>query len=263
MTNQTDQNGHFSSILNLKERLRAFPLLESAFLAEAVHGLFAPIPHLVYPYTGFSISFPTLKYVYVGENVESLTGYSQKEMLDDGVALTYHRMHPEDQANWEKGFEFLLNTLQESEREKIPHMQFSMNWRFMRKDGSYVTLLQQFVIPEVDDDHNPVLQYGIISDITAYYTSEVLTLTIGRPHPNGNELIYERISFGRKKDSTLSSREKDILRLVCQGLSSKRIADELSISAYTVNNHRAKIMVKTKSKNVADLAGYAMRHGIV
>jgi DNA-binding CsgD family transcriptional regulator len=253
----------FSAILNLRERLRTFPRPGSDFLNEAVNGLFAPRPYVMYPYTGYAMSFQSLQYIYIGENIESLTGYTTQEILSDGVALSYHRMHPDDQEPWEKSFAFLLQVLQEAEKEKIPEMQFSLNWRFRKKDGTYITLLQQFVIPEVDEEHNPVLEYGIMSDITPYHKSKAITLTIVRPHPNVSELLYESVSFGDNKQTGLSRREKDILKLVCQGLSSKQIADKLFISENTVRNHRAHIMDKTGSKNAAGLASYAMRHGIV
>lgn len=46
----------------------------------------------------------------------------------------------------------------------------------------------------------------------------------------------------------LSVREKEILRCINQGLSSKEIADKLFISVNTVSRHRQNIMVKLKAK---------------
>ena len=51
--------------------------------------------------------------------------------------------------------------------------------------------------------------------------------------------------------------------LVAKGLSSKEIADKLSISVHTVNSHRKNITHKTGIKSVAGLAVYAMIHNLM
>lgn len=50
----------------------------------------------------------------------------------------------------------------------------------------------------------------------------------------------------------LSTREKDVLRLIRYGLSSKMIADKLSISIFTVNRHRQNILEKLHCANSAE-----------
>ena len=60
------------------------------------------------------------------------------------------------------------------------------------------------------------------------------------------------------EDYALSEREHEVLELVAQGLSSKEIAQRLSIAVNTVNTHRKSITRKTGIKSVAGLAVYAM-----
>jgi len=55
----------------------------------------------------------------------------------------------------------------------------------------------------------------------------------------------------------VTSREKEVMLLVIQGLTSKEIAEKLSISYRTVENYRANIKQKTGSKNIIDLARIA------
>ena len=64
-------------------------------------------------------------------------------------------------------------------------------------------------------------------------------------------------------DEQLSSREREILVAVCQGISNQEIADTLFISKRTVDKHRANILEKTGCKNTASLVVYAIRNGIV
>ncbi len=59
----------------------------------------------------------------------------------------------------------------------------------------------------------------------------------------------------------LTTREREVLKLIAEGKSGKEIADLLFISARTVEHHRASIMKKLNLKKIADLVKYAIRRG--
>jgi two-component system, NarL family, response regulator NreC len=61
----------------------------------------------------------------------------------------------------------------------------------------------------------------------------------------------------------LSAREREILQLVAEGNSSKEIADQLHLSVYTVETHRARLMQKLNLRGIPELILYAVRKGIV
>ncbi len=67
---------------------------------------------------------------------------------------------------------------------------------------------------------------------------------------------------GRALD-LLTSRQREVLQLVAEGLSTKAIAGRLGLSVKTVEAHRAHIMTKLHAKNRTDLIRYAIRRGIV
>ncbi|MBW2431932.1 MAG: response regulator transcription factor [Deltaproteobacteria bacterium] len=79
------------------------------------------------------------------------------------------------------------------------------------------------------------------------------------------ELIIELLQLyrtgGKLEAEVLTTREREVLKLIAEGKSSKEIADLLFISIYTVNNHRAKIIKKLGMKKTADLVRYAIREG--
>ena len=62
---------------------------------------------------------------------------------------------------------------------------------------------------------------------------------------------------------SLTAREQEIMRLLAEGLSVKKIAQSLYISYRTVENHRTSIFRKLKVKNAAELVHYATRLGII
>ena len=61
----------------------------------------------------------------------------------------------------------------------------------------------------------------------------------------------------------LSEREMEVLKRICQEKTNKEIAQELSLSVRTVDNHRYKLLEKCEAKNTAGLVIYAIRHGLV
>jgi len=62
---------------------------------------------------------------------------------------------------------------------------------------------------------------------------------------------------------TLTTREREILYLTAEGLSSALVAERLIISPRTVETHRANLMRKLNLRRQADLIRYAIERGIV
>jgi DNA-binding NarL/FixJ family response regulator len=61
---------------------------------------------------------------------------------------------------------------------------------------------------------------------------------------------------------TLTEREKEVLKLIAEGKSSKAIGEKLCISVHTVDRHRANLMAKLNMNKVADLVKHAISTGI-
>ena len=58
---------------------------------------------------------------------------------------------------------------------------------------------------------------------------------------------------------SLSPREREVMHLVVDGLSTKEIARKLQITVKTAENHRCRILEKLDVRNSAELVRYAMR----
>lgn len=61
----------------------------------------------------------------------------------------------------------------------------------------------------------------------------------------------------------LTEREKEILRCVAEGLSTKQIAKKLFISPRTVEVHRSNIIKKLGAQNAAELVKLALQYGLI
>ena len=77
------------------------------------------------------------------------------------------------------------------------------------------------------------------------------------------DLLRRRREPGGEAPEVLTQREREVLKLLAEGKTSKEIADLLYISLRTVQNHRANIMRKLKLRRTADLVKYALQKGYV
>jgi DNA-binding NarL/FixJ family response regulator len=78
------------------------------------------------------------------------------------------------------------------------------------------------------------------------------------------EVLAERV--GRRAAvsplDSLSARERQILKLVADGLSSVRIAEMLHLSPKTVDTYRSRLMEKLNLSDIASLVKFAIQHGL-
>lgn len=74
---------------------------------------------------------------------------------------------------------------------------------------------------------------------------------------------YRKRTEDHEPYARLTTREREILRLIASGKTSRQIADMLFISLKTVHGHRAKVMKELNIHNRADLIKYALRKGLV
>jgi DNA-binding NarL/FixJ family response regulator len=93
-------------------------------------------------------------------------------------------------------------------------------------------------------------------------------------HQTGKESIAEVVAeaaelYGRLRTSgdfaseQLLPRQREVLRLLADGISTKGIALRLRISVRTAEFHRARLMRKLGIRDVAGLVRYAIRTGVI
>jgi DNA-binding CsgD family transcriptional regulator len=63
--------------------------------------------------------------------------------------------------------------------------------------------------------------------------------------------------------TNLTGRELEILQLIAEGLTDKRIAEELSISNKTASTHRKRMLKKMNVKNTAMMIRHALEFNLI
>jgi DNA-binding NarL/FixJ family response regulator len=61
----------------------------------------------------------------------------------------------------------------------------------------------------------------------------------------------------------LTSREREVLQMIAEGKTNKEIATSLSLSVYTVEAHRGRVMEKLNLHSTGELVRFALRNGLI
>jgi DNA-binding NarL/FixJ family response regulator len=125
-----------------------------------------------------------------------------------------------------------------------------------------------------DDEYiQSMMDAGVKGFLMKNINKETLDRAILTVYNGGKYYSEELFDFFSKQVSkdkkpeynkiSLTRREKEILQLLCEGLSNKEIADELYISERTVLGHKSNLLLKTNCKNSLSLMAYAIKNKMV
>ena len=103
----------------------------------------------------------------------------------------------------------------------------------------------------------------LISAIRVVYSGRFYMSPSAQTMMVGDYLLRVRSGEERDSYSALTEREREILKLVAEGLTNNQIAERLFISPKTVDTHRTHIMDKLNLHSRAELVKYAMRRGLL
>jgi len=81
--------------------------------------------------------------------------------------------------------------------------------------------------------------------------------------PGASQAVLDAVSVSHPAARRLSERERQVLKLIAEGKSTKQIAQLLEISVKTAEFHRGRVMEKLKIHDTAGLVRYAIREGLI
>lgn len=77
-----------------------------------------------------------------------------------------------------------------------------------------------------------------------------------------DDMVWRGPSSEAPSEDHLTQREREVLQLLAEGMSSKSIGNRLGIAVTTVETHRRQIMTKLNLRTTAELTKYAIREGL-
>ena len=214
------------------------------------------------PTVPYILNLTTLMYPLMCKSAEKILGVPASDFMNYGVKTLFERMHPQD-------VEILYNNIipdfkklrLSRPRKQVKRLRFTINYRFNHPTKSYIHCLEQVMILETDKKDNIILNFGIITDISAYKKDNSMIGTVSILNKsNEYETIYTR-NYNSNSPVIYTNREMDIIRLLAKGLSSKAIAAKINISSQTVDKHRRNMLKKAKMNNTQELVYDALKQG--
>lgn len=91
-----------------------------------------------------------------------------------------------------------------------------------------------------------------------YITSELTHVLVDRRRNSGGSITRK----GPPPLDALTPREREVLQLIAEGLTSKEMGERLGAATKTVESHRTNIIRKLNIHSVAELTKYAIREGV-
>ncbi len=125
-----------------------------------------------------------------------------------------------------------------------------------------------------DDYVQSMIDSGVAGFLVKNINKDTLHKAITTVAGGGNYYSEELFAFFSRKFQTkaektdtnkvhFTTREKEILQLLSEGLSNKEIAEVLYISERTVVGHKSNMLAKTGCKHAIGLLAYALRNKLV
>jgi DNA-binding NarL/FixJ family response regulator len=109
-----------------------------------------------------------------------------------------------------------------------------------------------------DADRDLLAAIDSVAQDRPYFAGKIAKTILGR-YLTGHA---ESITKGQHTETKLTERERHVMRLLAEGMTSKQAAIKLRISVRTVESHRINMSRKLNFNSVADMVRYAIRNGI-
>lgn len=90
--------------------------------------------------------------------------------------------------------------------------------------------------------------------------------TVNKGKKYFNQKLFDillNVESNGKEENVLSSREKEILKLIAEEYTNPEIAGKLFLSVRTIDTHRQNLIQKLNVKNTAGLVKYAIKSGLL
>ncbi|HIC8645909.1 helix-turn-helix transcriptional regulator [Elizabethkingia meningoseptica] len=217
------------------------------------------------PYFWFIVD--TSKMQCISDNHKQFTPYSKEQWLTADHEFIINLFHPDDRLFILGAFQFAHKVTSALLSDgKNCELHFNFYGRMINPEGDYRWILLQCPLLHTNEDnmvgaslivitdipHLPINSRPLLSMID-YKTKEIQYFKHFDQEPKKNQM----------QKPNITKREKEILVLMAQGLNSPQIAEKLTISYHTVENHKDNLRKKTNTKTAAELIAYTMSHSLL
>lgn len=192
---------------------------------------------------------------YISENVKDILGFTKEDYLDQGTKLLFNHIHPHHinfPINSSKCLEVVFNNIDDYNENNI--LATNCGVKFIHPEKGTIRLLIQQYFIETQDHQIPTRVISTIQDVTHFMKGDHYSMRViyGNKHQNISTFHSSTNRFESEND-IFSNREVEILKLINLGNETEAIAEMLTISRNTVNNHRQNMLDRIGAKDTTSL----------
>jgi len=234
------------------------------FQSYGIHSLTTHIEKIIeldsyFPYssTFFCITnTQNLSFEYISKNMQSCLGINEHDLKEKGMRFFWNKIHPEDLDLWLTALKELMSfTMKEIPFKDRRKMNYTWNYRIKNFNDNFVNIIQNTTPLEFNQEGKPIIGLAHYTVINASIPMSICASAKILNANNEYETLYFNNFSQKLLPDGLSNRERDIIRLLIIGRSSKQIAEKLNISFHTVNTHRRNILKKLNISSTGELVG--------
>jgi DNA-binding CsgD family transcriptional regulator len=190
---------------------------------------------------------------FVSNNCEFVLGFSPEYLKANTSMDKYFRhVHEADQADLLECYSFLHELMEPIPPGEHHLYRFVFHYRFRKGSGHYVYLQDEKANLHLAGSGN--LYYVLLRDISEERRFSGVKVEVLKQLNVLTKMHEYKPSSGRTE---LSKRERELLTLIKQGLSTKEIAWYLKISQFTVRNIKSRMFEKYNVTNSIELLNMA------
>lgn len=187
----------------------------------------------------------SMRNVYLNKYAVEITGYTREEA--DSLGPEYFRkvLHPDDYEIINQSVDLLL---------KIDgDIIYGGAYKFKPRDKDYIWMLARTRVFKRKADGTPYqyLNTAIQLDEEFHAQNQIYALL------KENRRLVNEINVLK-----LTNREKEVLKLLADGHSAKKISHKLNVSESTVISHRKNMLRKLNMHSIASLVNFAVENGL-
>ena len=205
----------------------------------------------------------TNRFLYMSDKLKVLSGLDPSlYTAESGVEYSLSRIYPNHLAPALELNHVFISYCRENNVRDFKTVSLCSNYLYKNGNNQYQQVLQRAVILEVDENNKPSLALSFIHYVGHIKKHDSVGGVICTPDGisifdyNMDKKCFEPVK-------TVSDREKKILQMLAQGLDTKAIAKNLSISQHTVNTHRRNLIKKTSCVDTTGVVDFAKLVGLI
>lgn len=177
------------------------------------------------------------KFVFCSQSVRQVLGYRPDAVVGSGWEFWYSLLKPTERPV----VQHKLSNIILSESQKSGRKRIALEYQIKTTDGDWTCVKHEIFHKRFSG------QWTVLNFIYDNSERALIDRYLESPQQASVESAICRPSI------EVSDREKQVLKLIACGLSSRQIAKKLYISRHTVISHRKNLIKKFKVKNTAEL----------